>query len=123
MAQDFCVLEAMCKQLKAVQQDAGLIYTAAYDPEALFMVGDHTIYWPAHLMHDRPSLFAHRGIVKFLLRKGTKLTITPATSSLQIILCGLLLVLQLVSGEHLTSDLLTDYHRSVEDWDFTFICG
>ena len=87
------------------------------------MVGDHTIYWPAHLMHDRPSLFNHRGLVKFTLRSNNTLTITPATSSLQIILCGLLLVLQLVSGEHFTSDLLTDYYRCNEEWDFAFICG
>ena len=123
MAQDFCVLEAMCKQLKAVQQDAGLIYTAAYDPEAWFMVGDHTIYWPAHLMHDRPSLFSHRGLVKITLRSNKTLTITPAVSSLQIILCGLLLVLQLVSGEHFTSDLLTDYHRCNDEFDLTSICA
>jgi hypothetical protein len=123
MAQDFCVLEVMCKQLKAVQQDAGLIYLAAYDPEAWFMVGDHTIYWPAHLMHDRPSLFNHRGLVKFTLRSNTTLTITPSTSSLQIILCGLLLVLQLVSGEHFTSDLLTDYHRCNDEFDFASICA
>ena len=85
MEKDFLVLERMCEQIRSMQDDAGLIYTAAYDPEAWVMVGDHTIYWPAHTIHDRPSLFDHKGIVKFTMRKGAPVTVKPATHGVQII--------------------------------------
>ena len=73
-------------------------------------------------INDGPSLFDSRGVVKFTMRNGAPVAISPKTLPLQIILCGLLLVLQLVSGEHFTSDLLTEYHRSNDDFDFAFIC-
>ena len=112
----------MYKQQKTMMQEAGLIYTAAYDPEAWFMVGDHTIYWPAHTIHDRPSLFEKKGLVKCTLRNGAPITVKPATHGVQIILCGLLLVLQLVAGGDYQSDLLTEHHNCDLSVDFGYIC-
>ena len=54
MEGDFFVLEKMHAQLLTMQDVGGLIYTAAFDPDAWVVAGKHTIYWPAHLMHDRP---------------------------------------------------------------------
>ena len=82
-----------------MQEDAGLIYSAAYDPDAWFKVGKHTIYWPAHLMHDRKKTFKNRGIVSYVMRDGVKVVIqADADVHHQIILCGLSLVHQLVGG-------------------------
>ena len=53
MEGDFFVLERMHEQLLTMQDVAGLIYTAAFDPDAWWWL-ESTIYWPAHLMHDRP---------------------------------------------------------------------
>ena len=50
---DCFVLENMHEQLVTMQDNAGLIYTAASDPDAWVVNGDYTTYWPAHLMHDR----------------------------------------------------------------------
>jgi len=85
-------------------------------------IGDHTIYCPAQTIHDKPSLFDSRGVVKFTMRNGAPVAISPKTLPLQIILCGLLLVLQLVAGEKGTCDLLTKHHRCNESFDFTAIC-
>ena len=122
MRKDFFVLEKMYEELCTMQDDAGLIYTAAYDPGAWVQIGDHTIYWPAHTIHDKPSLFDRRGVVKFTMRNGASVAISPKSLPLQIVLCGLLLVLQLVAGEKGTCDLLTKHHRCNESFDFTAIC-
>ena len=54
MEGDLFVLERMHAQLLTMQDVGGLIYTAAFDTDAWVVAGEHTIYWPAHLMHDRP---------------------------------------------------------------------
>ena len=89
----------MCEQVRSMQEDAGLFYSAAYDPDAWFKVGKHTIYWPAHLMYDRVKTFETRGIVSYVMRDGVKVVIkADADVHHQIILCGLSLVRQLVAG-------------------------
>ena len=56
------------------------------------------------------------------MRNGASVAISPKSLPLQIVLCGLLLVLQLVAGEKGTCDLLTKHHRCNESFDFTAIC-
>ena len=74
-------------------------------------VGEHTIYWPTHLIHDRPSVFDLHGVVKLTMRNGKLLTISLGVNyNYEIILCSLLLVLQLVTGEHCKHSIFTEFY-------------
>ena len=58
-------------------------------------------------------------IMRFILRSGDLVTVKPdETLGQQIIICGVLLVLQLLGGEVFKSELFEDEIHSLQTFDF-----
>jgi hypothetical protein len=73
-------------------------------------------------MHDRADRFKARGIVEFVMRDGTGLTVkADGDLHIQIILCGLKLVHQLVAGEHYKHTLFNTDHYCTDKICFEYL--
>ena len=73
-------------------------------------------------MHDRADRFKARGIVEYKMRDGTSIKIkADGNLHIQIILCGLQLVHQLVAGEHYKHTLFTTDHYCTDQVCFKYL--
>ena len=73
-------------------------------------------------MHDRADRFKARGIVEYKMRDGTGVRVkADGDLHLQIILCGLKLVHQLVAGEHYKHTLPDTDHYCTDKICFKYL--